>query len=285
MVTQQTNIPSIPEDTYLAATALYGKGNIYLKMGDQMEQLLSGLQPIPGSPAEAKQAFEMHIQPALLTIIQYIEELTNVQMLEAVRSRFDLKYALHLPLNSPGTSLGTLCEFHQALFANPARQQFLQSLLDRAVDLGLVNAQGERLEARQVLATICAVSQLDEVTKAMHQALEALVVVDPEWLRKITRPYWYDRYNRCSRLATTSFSDTRWNERTQEILGDMQYLLQAIERRNSPELAALPEIHQIKQIIQEQVLTCIDETDPTLSQERMVTECNLCTLITEAQQV
>lgn len=285
MAAQQTNIPPIPEETYLAATALYGKGNIYLKMGDQMEQLLSDLQPIPGDPAKEKQTFEAHIRPALLTIIQYIEELTNVQMLEAVRSRFDLKYALHLPLNSPGTALSTLCEFHQVLFADPARQQFLQSLLDRAANLGLVSAQGERLEARQVLATICAVSQLDEVIKAMYQALEALAVVDPEWLRKITRPYWYDRYNRCSRLATTSFSDTRWHERTQEILGDIQYLLQAIERRSSPELAALPEIHQIKQILQEQILTCIDETDPTLGQERMVTDCNLCTLITEAQQV
>jgi len=285
MAVQQTNIPPIPEETYLAATALYGKGNIYLKMGDQMEQLLSGLQPNPDYPAKGEQTLEAHIRPALLTIIQYIEELTNVQMLEAVRSRFDLKYALHLALNSPGTALSTLCEFHQALFADPARQQFLQNLLDRAVDFGLVSAQGERLEARQVLATICAVSQRDEVTKAMHQALEALAVVDPEWLRKIMRPYWYDRYNRCSRLATTSFSDTRWHERTQEILGDIQYLLQAIEQRNSPQLAALPEINQIKQILQEQVLTCIDETDPTLGQERMVTDCNLCTLITEAQQV
>ena len=285
MIAQQTNIPPLPEETYLAATALYGRGNIYLRMGDQLEQLLGGLQPDADYPAKGMQTFEAQIQPALLTIIQYIEELTNVQMLEAVRSRYDLKYALHLPLNSPGTTLGTLCAFHQALFVNPARQQFLQSLLDRAVDFGLVSTQGEPLEARQILATICAVSQLDEVTKAMHQALEALVVVDPEWLRKITRPYWYDRYNRCSRLETTSFSNSRWHERTQEILGDIQYLLQAIEQRDSPQLTALPEIHQIKQILQEQVLTCIDETDPTLGQERMVTDCNLCTLITEAQQV
>lgn len=285
MAVQLTNIPPIPEETYLAAIALYGRGNIYLKMGDQLEQLLSGLQPSPGNLVKGKTAFEVEIQPALLTIIQYNEELTNVQMLEAVRSRFDLKYALHLPLSSPGTALSTLCEFHQALFTDPTRQRFMQNLLDRAVDLGLLSSQGERLEARQVLATICAVSQLAEVTKAMHQALEALAVVDPEWLRKITRPYWYDRYKRCSRLATTSFNDTRWHEQTQEILGDMQYLLQAIEQRNSQQLAALPEIQHITRILQEQILTCIDETDPTLSHERMVTECNLCTLNTEEQQV
>ena len=76
--------------------------------------------------------------------------------------------------------------------------------------------------------------QLDEVTKAMHQALETLAVMHPEWLRKITLPYWYDRYNRGSRLATISYSDPKWNTQALEIVGDIQYLLQAIDTASRP---------------------------------------------------
>ncbi len=287
MSSPQPSFPPVPEDTFLAATALYGKGNIYLRLGDALEQLLNGLLPTsPKTQSQGKRFLETHVHPALLTIFQYVEELTNEQILEAVRSRLELKYALHLPLNSPGTSLNTLCEFHQSFFADPEQQQFLQSLLDRVVDFGLVKpSHGEQLEARRILATICTLSQLDDVTKAMHQALEALAVADAEWLRKITRPYWYDRYNRYNRLTATSFSDPRWNTRAQEILGDIQYLLQAIDQRQSPQLTSLPEIQHIKKILQEQFLICIDENDPNLNPERMVTECNLCTMISEAESI
>jgi transposase len=287
MVSLHTSFPPVPEDTFLAATALYGKGNIYLRLGDALEQLLKGLLPTSTkTQPQSNRFFETHVHPALLTIFQYIEELTNEQIIEAVRGRLELKYALHLPLNSPGTSLNALCDFHQSFFATPEHQQFLQSLLDRVVAFGLVTpSQGEPLEARRILATICTLSQLDDVTKAMYQALEALAVTDPEWLRKITRPYWYDRYNRCNRLTATSFSDPRWSTRAQEILGDIQYLLQEVDQRHSSQVASLPEIQHLKQILQEQFLTCIDETDPNLSQERMVIECNLCTLISEAQKI
>lgn len=281
VATTQTSLPPIPEDTFLAASALYGKGNIYLQLGDALELLVGELLP-----ETTNASYRAHILPALLTIIQYVEGLTNDQVLEAVRTRLDLRYALHLPLNSPGMSLDTLCEFHQTLYTNPTQQQRLQNLLNRLVDFGLVRTvAGEQPQARHILSRVCIISQLSEVTRAMYEALETLAVADPEWLRQIMRPTWYDRYNRSSRLAARSFSGERWNARAQELLGDIQYLLQAVQRRNSTKLAELPEVRYIKQILQEQYLTCIDEADATLSQERMVTECNLCKLISETQYV
>lgn len=279
MAATQNFLPPIPEDTFLAASALYGKGNIYLQLGDALELLIGELLP-----EESSATYRAHILPALLTIIQYVEGLTNEQVLEAVRTRLDLRYALHLPLNSPAMALDSLCEFHQTLYTNPTQQQRLQSLLNRLVDFGLVKPVAHKLpNARQVLARVCIISQLSEVTRAMYEALEALAVADPEWLRQIMRPTWYDRYNRGSRLAARSFSGDRWNARAQEILGDIQYLLQAVQQRNSTKLAELPEVQHIKQILQEQYLICIDEADATLIQERMVEECNLCKLISEAQ--
>jgi transposase len=287
MTSSQISFPPVPKDTFLAATALHGRGNIYIRLGDQLEHLLEGLLTAgPKTIGQGSRSFETQVRPALLTILQYVEELTNEQILEAVRSRPELKYALRLPLNSPGVSLNALCEYHQALFAEPARRQLFQEMLERLAEFGLANpTNAELLDARRVLATVCAVSQLDEATRAMYQALEALVVADAEWLRKITRPTWYDRYNRSSRLAATSFSDLHWNARAQEILGDIQYLLQAVDQRHSPQLAALVEIQRIRQILQEQILICIDETAPILNYERMITECNICTPFSKAQDV
>ena len=42
MILAQTTSPPVPEDTFLAATAQYGKGNIYLRLGDRLEELLDG---------------------------------------------------------------------------------------------------------------------------------------------------------------------------------------------------------------------------------------------------
>jgi hypothetical protein len=283
----QTSFPPVPEDTFQAATALYGKGNIYLKLGDHLEQLLDGLLSADTDTwGKANRSLETHIHQALLTIFQYVEELTNEQILDAVRNRLDLRYALHLPLKAPGVSLKALCKYHQDLVSNPAHQHILQSLLDQMAESGFLGlSTGHPLSARQVLATICIVSQFDEVTKAMYQALEALAVVDPEWLRQVTRPYWYDRYNRSSRLAAISFFDPKWNSRALEIVGDIQYLLETIDALHNPVLASLPEIQRIRQSLGEHFLMCLNEPDQKISFERMVTECNGCSLLSHTQEM
>lgn len=275
MSSHHTPFPPVPEDTFLAATALYGKGNLYIKLGDALEEQVGG-QLL----AEANATFKSHILPALLTVFQYLEELSNDQVLEAVRNRLDLKYALRLPMNIPGMTQKTLCEYHQAQFMNADHQRILQTLLDRLVEDGyLSQGKGQPLFAHQVLAAICTMCQLDEVTKAMHQALETLAVTHPEWLRKIALPYWYDRYNRGRRHAAISFFDPKWNTRALEIVGDIQYLLGVIDRLPDPLLADLPEIKRIRQIMEGQLLVCLREPGQRECFQRMVNKCNGCNLV------
>jgi hypothetical protein len=275
MITLATQFPSVPEDTFLAATALYGKGNLYIRLGDALDEWVGGQLPV-----EANATFKSHILPALLTIFQYLEELTNDQVLDAVRNRLDLKYALRLPLNVPGITLKTLCKYHQTHFMEEDHQRILQILLDRLVKDGYISQEdGQPLKAQQVLATICTMCQLDEVTKSMHQALETLAVMHPDWLRQITLPYWYDRYNRSSRLTPISYSDPKWNARAIEVVGDIKYLLQAIDRLSDPLVADLPEIERIRQIMGEQFLVCLYEPEQRGCFQRMVKKCNGCNLI------
>lgn len=129
MITRSTQFPSVPEDTFLAATALYGKGNLYIRLGDALDAWVGGQLPV-----EANATFKSHILPALLTIFQYLEELTNDQVLDAVRNRLDLKYILRLPMTAPTMTLKTICEYHRTQFVQPEHQHIMQTLLDRLVE-------------------------------------------------------------------------------------------------------------------------------------------------------
>jgi transposase len=100
---------SIPEETMRVARAAYPKGNIYMKMRDALgtiyqDQSFSHLFPHNGRPVEAPWRL------ALITVIQFIEELPDRQAADAVRGRIDLKYALGLDLTDPGFDATVLCE-------------------------------------------------------------------------------------------------------------------------------------------------------------------------------
>src|SRR5689334_11735302 len=85
--------PSIPVSTVRAARALYGSGNLYLRLGDRLNQLAARLNPgvVSSHLNDGKAALF-----TLLTIIQYVEKLTDVGLADAIQRRMDLRYALHL---------------------------------------------------------------------------------------------------------------------------------------------------------------------------------------------
>ena len=66
--------------------------------------------PLRGQPALAPQL-------ALVTLMQFAEDLTDRQAADAVRGRIDWKYALCLELDDPGFDDSVLCEFRTRLLA------------------------------------------------------------------------------------------------------------------------------------------------------------------------
>jgi transposase len=91
---------TIPEETARVARAAYPHGNLYMKMRDVLgtiyqDQTFAHLFPHNGRPVEAPWRL------ALITVIQFLEELPDRQAAEAIRGRIDLKYALGLELDSP----------------------------------------------------------------------------------------------------------------------------------------------------------------------------------------
>ncbi len=91
-------IDAVPPETARIAQTAFPKGNIYLRMRDELgtiydDDTFAALFPSRGQPAFAPWRL------ALITIMQFAEGLTDRQAAEAVRSRIDWKYALSKRVN------------------------------------------------------------------------------------------------------------------------------------------------------------------------------------------
>src|SRR5260221_12660825 len=93
-------ISPVPEETARVARAANPKGNVYMRMRDELgsiyeDQMFVALFPQRGQPAEAPWRL------ALVTVMQYMEGLSDRQAAAAVRRRNDRKYAPSSELTNP----------------------------------------------------------------------------------------------------------------------------------------------------------------------------------------
>jgi transposase len=184
----------IPEETRKVAKAAFPKGNVYLWIGDELSELyadhiFTAHYPLRGQPTVSPG------QLALITIMQFMEGLTDRQTAEAVRGRIDWKYALGLELTDPGFDFSVLSEFRQRLIEGHQEQVLLDVLLGELKKRGWLKARGkQRTDSTHVLAVVRQLNRLEMVGETMRQALNAIGEVDPEWLQSIAPPEWFRRY-------------------------------------------------------------------------------------------
>ena len=109
-------IGSIPEQTARVAHAAFPKGHPYLTLRDHLgtifqDEDFAALFPAWGYPGLPPWRL------ALVTIMQFRENLADRQAAEAVRARIDWKYLLGLDLTDPGFDFSVLSEFRDRLLA------------------------------------------------------------------------------------------------------------------------------------------------------------------------
>ena len=128
MTLQPQEAFSIPDETIRIARAAYPKGNIYIQMRDALgpiyhDESFAHLFPQNGRSVEAPWRL------ALITVMQFAEELPDREAADAVRGRIDWKYALGLELTDSGFDASVLCEFRKRLVQGEAEQVLLDTLL------------------------------------------------------------------------------------------------------------------------------------------------------------
>ena len=127
--------------------------------------------------------------------MQFVENLSDRQAADSVRSRIDWKYVLGLVLTDPGFDFSVLSEFRARLIDGNYEQRLLDTMLAQLEERGVLKARGQqRTDATHVLAAIRPLNRLEMVGETMRAALNELAVAAPAWLLEHSRPEWLERY-------------------------------------------------------------------------------------------
>src|SRR5205823_4874598 len=221
-------IEPVPDETARVAHAAFPKGHPYLTVRDVLGTIFqdddfAALFPAWGPPGLPPWRL------ALVTIMQFRENLADRQAAEAVRSRIDWKYLLSLELTDPGFDFSVISEFRDRLVEGAAELLLFETLLTRLREEGLVKVRGkQRTDATHVVAAARLLNRLELVGETMRHALDALAVAAPDWLGPHVTAEWVQRYGR-------RFTDWRLPTRQQE----RDALAQSIGEDGTALLAAL----------------------------------------------
>ena len=189
-------IGEIPAETARVARAAFPKGTLVTRLRDEFSVIyrdedFGGLYPGLGQPALTPWRL------ALVTVLQFLENLSDRQAADAVRARIDWKYALGLELTDPGFHFSVLTEFRARLVAGNAEQLLLDRMLERFKARGLVKARGkQRTDSTHVLAAVHDLHLLELVGETLRATLDDLAAAVPDWLRAVAPPAWFERYAR-----------------------------------------------------------------------------------------
>ena len=240
-------IQPVPEETARVARAAFPHGSPYLTFRDALgtifqDEDFAALFPASGQPGLP--AWRL----ALVTILQFREQLSDRQAAEAVRARIDWKYLLGLELDHPGCDFSVLSEFRDRLLAGSAEALLLDTLLERCRTLGFLKARGQqRTDSTHVLAAIRVLSRLELVAETLRAALNELATVVPDWLQTLAPLEWYERYGK--RIEDTRLPRAQAaREAYARAVGEDGFrVLDAVERPEAPaDARALPTITTLR---------------------------------------
>ncbi|MFG3410492.1 IS1182 family transposase [Streptomyces sp. NPDC048142] len=239
----------IPVETVRVARAAFPRGSLAVRVRDELGPLFTDeefadLFPVRGKPAWSPGRL------MLVSVLQFVEGLTDRQAAEAVRARIDWKYALGLELGDPGFDFSVLSEFRDRLVEAEAGRRVLDGILTAAREKGLLKAAGRaRTDSTHVLSAARELCWLEMVAETLRSALNALAQAAPEWLVETAEPDWFRHY--ATRAEDSRFPKAR-AKRDQvgaRIGRDGTRLLEAVVSPGVPEeLRALDEVEILRQM-------------------------------------
>jgi transposase len=241
--------PEVPAETARVARRAFRKGALAIRARDELGSWYDdaafaaayGSRGAPGiSPA----------QLAMVTVLQFAENLTDRQAADAVRGRLDWKYCLGLALEDEGFDFSVLSEFRSRLVAGGLERAVLDLLLDRLKTLGLVRAGGrQRTDSTYVLAAIRGMNRLELAGETVRAALEALAAAAPGWLAGVIDSSWQQVYGQRIDSLRLPASETARAKLAVQYGRDGYHLLEAVHAPGAPPgLRELPAVAALRAI-------------------------------------
>ncbi len=153
----------VPEQTRRIAHSAFPQGNVYIWLRDELGEIyqdedFADLYSSQGQPGISAG------QLALVSIMQFLEDLPDRQAADAVRGRIDWKYALGLELEDSGFDHSILSEFRNRLGEGGAGDRLLDKLLSQLKERGWIKDRAkQRSDSTQVLAALRVLNRLEVI--------------------------------------------------------------------------------------------------------------------------
>lgn len=240
----RSGLGEIPAETARVARAAFRTGNLVMRIRDTLGPVFTDEQFADLFPSRGKPAYSP-ARLALVSVLQFVEGLSDRGAANQVRSRIDWKYALGLALDDAGFDHSLLSEFRDRLIQGGAEQRVLDAVVDAASQAGLLTARGRaRTDATHVLAGIREVNRLELVGETLRAALEQVAEHAPGWLASWIDPAWIDRYGtriENYRLPRKPGERAAW---ARQVGADGQRLLTMLGSADAP--PGLTELEQVR---------------------------------------
>jgi transposase len=250
----------IPDQTVLVARAAFPNGSVAISARDHLGEVFTDEQfvaafGVRGAPAESPGAL------ALVTALQFAENLTDRQAAQMVARAIDWKYALGLELTDPGFDASVLSKFRTRLVAHGLEEQVFTAMLTVLTGKGLIVAGGrQRTDSTHVISAVRDLNRLEMAGESVRACLETLSVAAPDWLATaIDVGEWAHRYGpRIDSWRLPASAAKR--DRLAQIYGtDAVMLLRAVFAGEAPVwLAELPAVQTLRIMLVQNYLITTD---------------------------
>jgi transposase len=261
MTWRSESLPPVPETTAAMVKAAFPKGNLYVDLHAEFGAIYNDAAFADlyaknrGRPVE--------VAPwrlALVTVMQYMEGLTDRQAADAVRRCMDWKYALSLDLSDAGFNFTLLHDFRERLLLHQRPQQFLDSLLEACRLRGWIKVRGkQRTDSTHVLAAIRTLNRLELVIETLRAALNQLSEADATWVREWVPLEWYELYGPRAESYRLPKERSKRDALVVQIGADGYALMDAIYSHDAAQhLRCLPDLEVLRCIWIQQYYRCTE---------------------------
>src|SRR5215475_109993 len=241
--------PEVPAETARVARRAFRTGALAIRARDELggwydDEGFAAAYGVRGRPGISP------AQLAMVTVLQFTENLTDRQAADAVRGRLDWKYCLGLALEDEGFDFSVLSEFRARLVAGSMEAALLEALLARLCALGLVGAgMRQRTDSTHVLGRIRDLNRLELAGETVRAALEALAAAAPGWLAGVIVAPWQEVYGQRIDDFRLPRSTAKRADLAVRYGRDGYHLLRRVHGPGAPAwLAGLPAVQALRRI-------------------------------------
>lgn len=240
-------VEAVPFETARIARAAFPKGNLYISMREQFGTLFEDADFVALYPKRGQPAFAPW-RLALITIMQFLENLSDRQAADAVRSRIDWKYILSLELADSGFDFSVLSNFRERLLRDDPQIILLDRVLEMLREKKLLKVRGkQRTDSTHVLAAIRTMNRLELVAETLRATLNELAAFAPVWLNSIALPEWFSRYHQRIEDTRLPRSEKSREEFAVQVGEDGFYLIKLLSEQQS-DLLKIEKIQTLQRV-------------------------------------